>query len=179
MVVGARDDDGHGTHVASTAAGTGVANANTFGFANGIARGIASKAGIAMYNACWQDFFCSDVFAGMEAAIKDGRSGYIVKAFADAPNACTGHPGAPGDLNYPSFSVVFKGNCTIQELKRAVTNVGELLSEIYKVRVVNFEAEKLTVTVKPRSLIFEKLDEEQSYLVNFESNYSGHKNVDF
>ncbi|KAH7861891.1 hypothetical protein Vadar_032257 [Vaccinium darrowii] len=100
-----------------------------------------------------------------------------MKAFVDAPNSCTGHAGAPGDLNYPSFSVVFKGNSTIQELKRTATNVGELLPEIYKVRVINFEAEKLTVSVKPQSLVFKKLDEKQSYIVNFKSNYSVDKSV--
>ncbi|XP_060186002.1 subtilisin-like protease SBT1.7 [Lycium barbarum] len=68
-----RDQDGHGTHTASTAAGAEVAGANVFGFAKGKARGIASKARIAMYKACGK-MFCaeSDVLAAIECAIKDG-----------------------------------------------------------------------------------------------------------
>lgn len=69
----ARDWIGHGTHTASTAAGSHVSNANTLGFANGTARGTASKAKIAMYKACWVDgCTSSDVAAAMEKAIEDG-----------------------------------------------------------------------------------------------------------
>ncbi|KAM7519987.1 hypothetical protein LguiB_018949 [Lonicera macranthoides] len=31
-----------------------------------------------------------------------------MKPYADRSNPCSGHPGSPADLNYPSFSVVFK-----------------------------------------------------------------------
>ncbi|KAK2975237.1 hypothetical protein RJ640_002240 [Escallonia rubra] len=67
-----RDGEGHGTHTASTAAGSQVVNANIFGFAEGNARGIATKARIAMYKACASVCIDSDIFAAMESAIKDG-----------------------------------------------------------------------------------------------------------
>ncbi|KAL8064345.1 hypothetical protein ABFX02_01G083200 [Erythranthe guttata] len=66
------DDDGHGTHTASTAAGSFVAGANVFGNANGTASGIAPMAHLAIYKVC--SFFCpeSSILAAMDAAIENG-----------------------------------------------------------------------------------------------------------
>lgn len=67
------DDDGHGTHTASTAAGNFVRGANVFGNANGTAAGIAPLAHLAIYKVC-SPTRCSDVdiLAAMDAAIDDG-----------------------------------------------------------------------------------------------------------
>ncbi|XP_031106003.1 subtilisin-like protease SBT1.4 [Ipomoea triloba] len=68
-----RDMNGHGTHVASTAAGSIVQNANLFGYAQGEARGIAVKAKIAVYKVCWFSGCAdSDILAGMDQAVIDG-----------------------------------------------------------------------------------------------------------
>ncbi|KAL0393442.1 UNVERIFIED_CONTAM: Subtilisin-like protease SBT1.2 [Sesamum latifolium] len=66
------DDDGHGTHTASTAAGNFVRGANVFGNAKGTAVGIAPLAHLAIYRVC--GFFCSEstILAGMDAAVEDG-----------------------------------------------------------------------------------------------------------
>ncbi|KAL8064352.1 hypothetical protein ABFX02_01G083900 [Erythranthe guttata] len=66
------DDDGHGTHTASTAAGNFVNGANIFGNANGTAAGVAPLAHLAVYRVCVP--FCSEsnILAGMDAAIEDG-----------------------------------------------------------------------------------------------------------
>lgn len=67
------DTEGHGSHTASTVAGSAVEGASLYGLARGTARGGVPSARIAVYKVCWS-IFCSemDVLAGFDQAIADG-----------------------------------------------------------------------------------------------------------
>ncbi|XP_020590838.1 subtilisin-like protease SBT1.2 [Phalaenopsis equestris] len=67
------DTDGHGTHVASIAAGTFVRNANVLGMASGgPASGMAPMAHLSIYKVCFPRCAETDTYAAIDQAIKDG-----------------------------------------------------------------------------------------------------------
>lgn len=69
----ARDAQGHGTHTASTAAGSLVEEANVFGLGKGLAGGMRYSSRIAAYKVCWiSGCASSDILAAMDQAIADG-----------------------------------------------------------------------------------------------------------
>lgn len=66
------DDNGHGTHVASIAAGNFVDNVDVLGNAKGTADGMAPRAHLAIYKVCTKDGCAdSDILAGIDQAISD------------------------------------------------------------------------------------------------------------
>jgi subtilisin family serine protease len=69
----ARDDEGHGTHTASTAAGNGKVPVTLLGIDRGEVSGIAPRAHVIAYKVCGEDgCFQSDAAAAVDQAILDG-----------------------------------------------------------------------------------------------------------
>ncbi|CAN0841605.1 Subtilisin-like protease 3 [Linum grandiflorum] len=108
------DDNGHGTHTASTAAGSPVEGASFYGQLNGTAVGIAPKAHLAVYKACNKFGKCreSGVLAAMDAAVEDGVDvlslslGYRSLPFYQSPLAI----GAFGAMQKGVFVTCAAGN---------------------------------------------------------------------
>jgi subtilisin family serine protease len=69
----ARDDDGHGTHTASTAAGNAGVDASIFGIDRGTISGIAPRAHVIAYKGLGAlGGFTSDLAAAIDQAVADG-----------------------------------------------------------------------------------------------------------
>jgi subtilisin family serine protease len=86
----ARDDDGHGTHTASTAAGNGGVEASIYGIPRGTVSGIAPRARIIAYKALGNlGGFTSDLAAAIDQAVSDGVDviNYSIGGGAGGPSA--------------------------------------------------------------------------------------------
>ncbi|KAL6656078.1 hypothetical protein ACP70R_006904 [Stipagrostis hirtigluma subsp. patula] len=89
-------------------------------------------------------------------------------AAAAGPNVtCTRKLSSPGDLNYPSFSVVFgrKSRSTVK-YRRELTNVGDA-GAAYTVKVTG--PSDISVSVKPARLVFRRAGDKLRYTVTFRS----------
>ncbi|MFB6723863.1 S8 family serine peptidase [Kribbella sp. NPDC056345] len=71
--ISARDHDGHGTHTTSTAGGNGGVNASIFGRSFGTVSGMAPRARVAAYKACWPGGCATtDLVSAIDSAVGDG-----------------------------------------------------------------------------------------------------------
>ncbi|XP_037445744.1 subtilisin-like protease SBT3.9 isoform X2 [Triticum dicoccoides] len=97
-----RDLTGHGTHVASTIAGSQVWNVSHRGggLGVGIARGGAPRSRLAIYKVCWIDGSCPEaaILAAIDDAIKDG---------VDVLSLSLG--GSPGEEIFQTLHAVLQG----------------------------------------------------------------------
>ena len=90
-----------------------------------------------------------------------------IQLIAKHPNVtCSRKFHDPGQLNYPSFSVVFESKRVVR-YTRILTNVGEADS-VYDVVATGPES-LVGITVKPTKLVFKNVGDRQRYTVTFVS----------
>ncbi|KAG9455068.1 hypothetical protein H6P81_007972 [Aristolochia fimbriata] len=120
-----RDADGHGTHTASTAAGSVVPGASLLGLASGTARGGATRARLAIYKACWFES-CSDadVFSAFDDAISDGVDVISVSLGPDPPQpSFFGEPISIGSFHAFKRGILTSASAGNSGLPRTACNV--------------------------------------------------------
>jgi hypothetical protein len=82
--------------------------------------------------------------------------------------SCPKRSHRPGDLNYPSFSMVFKHKSKrAMRFRRELTNVGPAAMSVYNVKIS--APASVSVSVTPATLKFKKVGEKRRYYVTFSS----------
>ncbi|KAJ6950673.1 hypothetical protein NC651_004375 [Populus alba x Populus x berolinensis] len=106
-----RDANGHGTHLANTAAGAFVDNVSYKGLGPGTARGGAPRARLAIYKVCWSVFggWCSaaDVLKAFDEAIHDGVD--VLSLSLGLPPPLFSDIDKRGGIDFGSFHAVANG----------------------------------------------------------------------
>ncbi|EMS68171.1 Subtilisin-like protease [Triticum urartu] len=112
--------------------------------------------------------------SGLAAFVKAAHPDWSPSAIKSAlmTTAYTRKLPSPGDLNYPSFSVVFglRKSRTTVKYHRELTNVGAAGS-VYAAKVTG--PPSIVVSVKPARLVFKKVGDKLRYTVAFKSTAEG------
>ncbi|CAN1846624.1 Subtilisin-like protease SBT4.4 [Linum perenne] len=120
----ARDYQGHGSHTASTAAGSVVKDASFYGIASGFARGGLPSARIAAYAVCGETTCTSeDILAAFDDAIADGVDVISISVATSEPDNIDVDPIAIG-----AFHATKSGILTLQSAGNAGANAANTAS---------------------------------------------------
>ena len=117
------------------------------------------------------DMDTSDYIAFLCAIGYDSKRIAVFVREPPSSDICSGKEGSPGNLNYPSFSVVFQSNSDAVTYRRTVKNVGNSLDAVYEVEV-NAPA-NVDIKVSPSKLVFNAENKTVSYEITFSSVSSG------
>ena len=115
------------------------------------------------------DASADDYVAFLCAVGVPARQVQAIAAAGAGPNAtCARKLSSPGDLNYPSFSVVFgrRSSRSAVKYRRELTNVGDA-GATYAVKVAG--PSDISVSVKPARLQFRRAGDKLRYTVTFRS----------
>ncbi|EEC76686.1 hypothetical protein OsI_14683 [Oryza sativa Indica Group] len=171
----ARDADGHGTHVASTAAGVLVPNVSFHGLAVGHARGAAPRARLAVYKACWGSPPSCDTAAVLQAfddAIHDG---------VDVLSLSIGAPG----LEYPASLQAVKNGISVifsagneGPAPRTVKNASPWAMSVASATIDRsfptvITVANTTINIVGQSLLYGPKDEDKWYEISVSSCFNG------
>ncbi|CAN0854498.1 Subtilisin-like protease SBT4.12 [Linum grandiflorum] len=120
----ARDLEGHGSHTASTAAGSVVKDASFYGVASGSARGGLPSARIAAYAVC-ENGRCSstDIMAAFDDAIADGVDVISISLSPTVPENLDEDP-----ISIGAFHAANKGILTVQSAGNGYAAAGNIVS---------------------------------------------------
>ncbi|KAE8795366.1 Subtilisin-like protease [Hordeum vulgare] len=177
------DEQGHGTHTSSTAAGNFVTGASYNGVGTGTAAGIAPGAHIAMYKVCvTRECKASAILAGLEEAIKDG-----VDLLSLSIGGSTSASFDQDPISIGAFSAVSKGILVVcaagnnGPTQRSVTNEAPWLltvaassvdrsfgANIHLGNGKSIDGEALTQTANPSSKLHSLLYSEEWRYCNYE-----------
>lgn len=95
------------------------------------------------------------------------RISMFVRDSSAEVNCSSSNLGSPGNLNYPSFSVVFSPETAVVKYRRVLKNVGSKADAVYEVKVNAPPSVK--VSVSPAKLEFSEVDDKLSYEITFAS----------
>ncbi|KAJ6706240.1 PROPROTEIN CONVERTASE SUBTILISIN/KEXIN [Salix purpurea] len=113
------------------------------------------------------DMDTSDYIAFLCAIGYDSKRIAVFVREPPRSDICSGKEGSPGNLNYPSFSVVFQSSSDVVTYRRTVKNVGNSLDAVYEVKV-NAPA-NVEINVSPSRLVFSAENKTMSYEITFSS----------